>query len=227
MCVPKDDARSYPPVRPLLPVLSRALSGRSHEEVFQAENHLEVFSGNGDTENGTNVPGTGFSRSLWGIKRLNLGNLHLPALKTVQMQLLLLSCIFFLGPGMFCMLNRLGGGGLEDATASNQALVANNVCIALVGLVAGPLVTRIGYRISICLGAAGYILYTCSLLTYQITGNAPFLIFSGAMLGVLCTLLWTAQGSMLLSYPPPELQGKYISYVWTIFNLGAVFGSLV
>ena len=125
------------------------------------------------------------------------------------------------------MLNGLGGGGLANPVPSNDALVANNIAIALVGFFAGPIVSKLGFRISMTLDGFGYVLYTSSLLTYQITGNGPFLITSGAVLGVLCSLLWTAQGAMLMSYPLPRYKGRYTSYVWTISNVGAAGASLV
>jgi hypothetical protein len=31
----------------------------------------------------------------------------------------------------------------------------------------------------------------------------------------------------MMSYPPEKNKGKYISWFWMIFNLGAVIGSLV
>lgn len=167
------------------------------------------------------------ARKGWGYQPINFGTLHLPAFKSPPVQLTLLGLVFCFGPGLFCMLNGLGGGGLANPAPSNDALVANNVAIALVGFFAGPIVSKLGFRISMTLGGFGYVLYTSSLLTYQITGNGPFLITSGAVLGVLCSLLWTAQGAMLMSYPLPRYKGRYTSYVWTIFNLGAAGASLV
>ena len=167
------------------------------------------------------------ARKGWGYQPMNFGPLHFPAFKSPPLQLTLLGLVFCFGPGLFCMLNGLGGGGLANPAPSNDALVANNVAIALVGFFAGPIVSKLGFRISMTLGGFGYVLYTSSLLTYQITGNGPFLITSGAVLGVLCSLLWTAQGTMLMSYPLPRYKGRYTSYVWTIFNLGAAGASLV
>ena len=167
------------------------------------------------------------TRKGWGYKPVKLGGLHFPAFKSPPAQLTLLGLVFCFGPGLFCMLNGLGGGGLANPVPSNDALVANNIAIALVGFFAGPIVSKLGFRISMTLGGFGYVLYTSSLLTYQITGNGPFLITSGAVLGVLCSLLWTAQGAMLMSYPLPRYKGRYTSYVWTIFNVGAAGASLV
>ena len=168
------------------------------------------------------------ARTGQGYQSMNFGHLlHLPAFKSSAAQLTLLGLVFCFGPGLFCMLNGLGGGGLANPAPSNDSLVAYFAAIALVGFFAGPIVSKIGFRISLTLGGFGYVLYTSSLLTYQTTGNGPFLITSGAILGVLSSLLWTAQGAMLMSYPLPKYKGRYTSYVWTIFNLGAAGPSLV
>lgn len=52
----------------------------------------------------------------------------------------------------------------------------------------------------------------------------PFVIASGAILGICAGLLWTAQGSLMLAYPTEGQKGKFIGIFWGIFNLGAVVG---
>jgi MFS family permease len=47
------------------------------------------------------------------------------------------------------------------------------------------------------------------------------------LLGCCAGILWSAQGAIMMSYPPEKLKGRYISWFWIIFNLGAVIGSLV
>jgi len=54
---------------------------------------------------------------------------------------------------------------------------------------------------------------------------SPF--FAGTFLGVCAGLLWTAQGAIMMSYPPEKSKGKFISWFWMIFNLGAVIGCLI
>lgn len=54
-----------------------------------------------------------------------------------------------------------------------------------------------------------------------------FVIAAGAILGICAGLLWTAQGSLMLSYPTEIQKGRFISIFWTIFNLGAVVGASV
>ncbi|KAL0068046.1 hypothetical protein AAF712_004949 [Marasmius tenuissimus] len=54
-----------------------------------------------------------------------------------------------------------------------------------------------------------------------------FVIAAGAILGMCAGLLWSAQGSLMLSYPTEAEKGKYIAIFWSIFNLGAVLGAAV
>jgi len=39
--------------------------------------------------------------------------------------------------------------------------------------------------------------------------------------------LWSAQGAIMLAYPPEASKGRYISWFWAVFNLGGVIGALV
>jgi MFS family permease len=54
-----------------------------------------------------------------------------------------------------------------------------------------------------------------------------FVITAGAILGICAGLLWTAQGSLMLSYPTESQKGQFISIFWSIFNLGGVVGAAV
>jgi MFS family permease len=66
-----------------------------------------------------------------------------------------------------------------------------------------------------------------SFLSYSHTANSGFSIFAGALLGCCAGMLWSAQGAIMMSYPSENSKGRYISWFWMIFNLGAVIGSLV
>jgi len=45
--------------------------------------------------------------------------------------------------------------------------------------------------------------------------------------GVGAGFLWTAQGAIMMSYPEEHHKGLYISIFWSIFNSGAIIGSIV
>ncbi|KAL3960441.1 hypothetical protein ACCO45_005558 [Purpureocillium lilacinum] len=144
-----------------------------------------------------------------------------------KIQLLMISIVCFLCPGMYNSLTGLGGGGQVDPTAQDHAGVALYSTFAVVGFFAGTFANRLGLRPTLAIGGLGYCIYAASFLSYSHTENVGFVIFAGAFLGVCAGLLWTAQGAIMMSYPPENSKGRYISWFWIIFNLGAVIGSLI
>lgn len=142
-------------------------------------------------------------------------------------QLFLVAMVCFLCPGMFNALNGLGGGGQVDATAQDDATTALYSTFAVVGFFSGTLANMLGVKATLAFGGLGYCIYAASFLSYNHNQNHGFVVFAGAFLGICAGLLWTAQGTIMMSYPPEEKKGRYISIFWIIFNLGAVIGSLV
>ncbi len=163
----------------------------------------------------------------WRYRQFRLGRLYLPYYASPPAQLLIVSLVCFLCPGMFNALTGMGGGGQINALAANNANTALYSTFAVVGFFAGTITNRLGVKTALSFGGLGYCIYVSSFLCYNHTRNNGFVIFSGALLGVCAGLLWTAQGAIMMSYPPEGSKGKYISWFWMIFNLGAVIGSLV
>lgn len=163
----------------------------------------------------------------WMYKTYKLGPITIPCYASPEFQLAFVSVVCFLCPGMFNAINGLGAGGQVDAYDINNANTALYATFAGVGFFAGSIANRIGLRMTLGIGGFGYFLYVASILSYNHNQNAGFLIFAGALLGLCAGLLWTAQGAIMMSYPPEKSKGKYISWFWMIFNLGAVLGSLV
>lgn len=138
-------------------------------------------------------------------------------------QVIILGLICFLLPGMFNAINGLGAVGKADATITDNANTALAVTFAVCSILAGGFFNLVGHRVLLILGGFTYILYIGSYLSY----NTVFVISAGAILGVGAGFLWTAQGAIMLSYPEEENKGLYISIFWTIFNCGAIIGSVV
>ena len=107
---------------------------------------------------------------------------------------------------------------------------------------------KLGSRLTLQLGTFGYSLYIGSFLsvysaTFFITINAKnrrsalnihqnsnakgFVIAAGTILGVCAALLWTAQGSLMMSYPTEAQKGKFIGIFWAIFQFGSFIGSVI
>ncbi|KAL3465403.1 major facilitator superfamily domain-containing protein [Aspergillus heterothallicus] len=163
----------------------------------------------------------------WMYKPLKIGPWTLPYFASPQFQLILVSFVCFLCPGMYNSVSGLGGGGqlnLSDVSKSNTATYST---FAVVGFFAGSIANRIGLQLTLSFGGFGYFLYVASLLSYNHNENSGFLIFAGALLGVCAGLLWTAQGAVMMGYPNEHEKGKYISIFWVIFNLGGVIGGLI
>jgi len=158
---------------------------------------------------------------------IKIGKWESPWFASPETQLILVSFVCFLCPGMYNAVSGLGGGGQINATDVNNSNTALYSTFAVVGFFAGSIANRIGLRLTLSLGGFGYFLYVASLLSYNINQNAGFLIFAGALLGVCGGLLWCAQGAVMMSYPLEHEKGKYIAIFWIIFNLGGVIGSLV
>ncbi|KAF3036058.1 hypothetical protein E8E12_005255 [Didymella heteroderae] len=163
----------------------------------------------------------------WKYKRFSIFGYKLPWFASPPVQLVIVSLVCFMCPGMFNALNGMGGGGQLDPTANNNANTALYSTFAVVGFFAGTFTNKLGIRTALSFGGIGYSVYVASYLCYNHTQNLGFTTFAGALLGVCAGLLWCAQGAIMMSYPPEESKGRYISWFWMIFNLGAVIGSLI
>jgi MFS family permease len=132
---------------------------------------------------------------------------------------------------MFNALTGLGGAGQlekdENINASNASNCALYATFAVVGFFAGTVTNVLGIRTALSFGGIGYCVYVSSFLCFNHTTNFGYVVFSGLLLGCCAGILWSAQGAIMMSYPPEKLKGRYISWFWIIFNFGAVIGSLV
>jgi MFS family permease len=163
----------------------------------------------------------------WKYKRFTVLGFKLPWFASPPVQLVIVSVVCFLCPGMFNALNGMGGGGQIDPAANNKANTALYSTFAVVGFFAGTFTNKLGIRTALSFGGVGYSVYVASYLVYNHERNIAFTTFAGALLGVCAGLLWCAQGAIMMSYPPEQSKGRYISWFWMIFNLGAVIGSLI
>ncbi|KIW66408.1 hypothetical protein PV04_05744 [Phialophora macrospora] len=163
----------------------------------------------------------------WMYRKLKLGPITLPNYASPPFQIVFVALVCFLCPGMFNAVNGLGAAGQVGAHDINNANTAVYSTFSVVGFFAGSIANRIGLRLTLGLGGFGYALYIASILSYNHNQNAGFLIFAGSLLGVCAGLLWTAQGAVMMAYPPEGSKGRYIAAFWGIFNLGAVIGALI
>lgn len=141
-------------------------------------------------------------------------------------QIVVLAFVIFMTPGMFNALSGIGAS-ISSRSTSDNANVALYSTFASVGFFGGTICNTIGVRASLMFGGTGYALYAASLLCFAHTENSGFVIFAGAFLGVCAAVLWSAQGTIIISYPTENRKGTAIMVFWVIFNLGAVIGSII
>jgi len=188
------------------------------------KNLHEVESASGSVDHGTTDVVMPVGRMY---KPVKIGPLTLPHYASPATQLVIVAFVCFLCPGMFNALSGMGGGGQVSAKAADEANIALYACFSVVGFFAGSIVNFVGIKWSLSFGGLGYCVYVASFLCYTHTHNTGFNIFAGALLGCCAGMLWSAQGAIMMSYPSENSKGRYISWFWMIFNLGAVIGSLI
>jgi MFS family permease len=113
---------------------------------------------------------------------------------------------------MFNALNGLGGAGQLSHYASDASNSALYATFAVVGFFAGTVTNALGIRIALSFGGLGYCVYIGSFLCYNHTKNFGYIIFGGLLLGCCAGILWSAQGAIMMSYPPEKLKGRFISW---------------
>ncbi|KAK4656417.1 hypothetical protein QC762_310900 [Podospora pseudocomata] len=170
--------------------------------------------------------GTTHRPSGWMYKGFRLGKSEVWFASPI-VQLLMVAMVCFLCPGMFNALTGLGAAGQVDPGAQNDANTALYSTFAVVAFFSGTVTNIFGVKPTLAFGTLGYCIYSASFLSYNHNQNRGFVVFAGAFLGICAGLLWTAQGTIMMSYPSEDKKGRYISWFWIIFNLGAVLGSLV
>jgi hypothetical protein len=163
----------------------------------------------------------------WKYKTRRVGPYTIPCYASPEIQLLIVAFVCFLCPGMFNALSGMGGGGQVDPKPADDANMALYATFSVIGFFAGTFTNVIGIKTALSFGGLGYSIYVASFLSYSHNQNYGFTVFAGTFLGVCAGLLWTAQGAIMMSYPPEKSKGKFISWFWMIFNLGAVIGCLV
>ncbi|ROW04157.1 hypothetical protein VSDG_00928 [Cytospora chrysosperma] len=142
-------------------------------------------------------------------------------------QVTILGFVTFCSVGMFSAVSGLGAGGTQDTQLSDTANGVLYGCFAIAGFFAGSVNNMLGPRMTLSIGSTGYSLYIGALWAYQVHGTRWFLILAGALLGCTASLLWAAQGSIMMSYPLEKDKGRSFSLFWSIFQMGTLVGAAI
>ena len=97
-----------------------------------------------------------------------------------------------------------------DPSVQDNASVALYATFASVSFFAGTINNYLRTPVTLAIGGFGYAFYTASWISYNHNANTGFVIATGAILGICASCLWTAQGTVMMSYPMEGQKGRYI-----------------
>lgn len=131
---------------------------------------------------------------------------------------------------MWNALTSLGGGGARNIVVASNANIALYTSFAIFGCLSGAIHNLVGPRTCAAVGALPFGFYTLSM--WYASTSEDFIVHAmcvlcGALVGMGASVLWTAQGVIVMSYPTQERKGMFIGIFWAIFNMGPVLGSLL
>ncbi|KAJ1976072.1 hypothetical protein H4R33_006520 [Dimargaris cristalligena] len=147
--------------------------------------------------------------------------------RTTYVQFLIVAAIYFCASASYMVVNGVGGGGLVDSSVSARANFVSNIASSAVGLFSGAIHNYLGSRASLLIGAVAYVFFALSYFIYGLTGHAAIVYVAAVCFGLSITLFWTAQGSLMLSYPTEDHRGKYITTFFVAFSASGVTGGVL
>ncbi|PWN90194.1 MFS general substrate transporter [Acaromyces ingoldii] len=148
--------------------------------------------------------------------------------RTTFFQMLVISGLAFAGPAMSDAISNLGGGGMAKPYAWSAANAANYSFMAAVCMFGGPIVSKIGLKAALIIGAACFPLEGSALYVTSQHANASwYLIFAESFAGIGLALWYVGEAAVVLSYPEPNRRGKYLA-LWIVSrNLGQLVGGAI
>ncbi|EED20887.1 conserved hypothetical protein [Talaromyces stipitatus ATCC 10500] len=142
-------------------------------------------------------------------------------------QMILLSIQAFCGPAMSDAITGLGGGGLATPKVSNISTAIRYAMIAIVCLMGGPLVNKIGVKWALVLGSLSFPIQGSAYYCNSKFGNQWYLILSGAISGVGTACWYVAEAGAIMTLAPSGARGKYLA-LWIVSrNLGQLVGGAI
>ncbi|KAJ4305249.1 hypothetical protein N0V90_000780 [Kalmusia sp. IMI 367209] len=142
-------------------------------------------------------------------------------------QMMLLSVQAFCGPAMADAIAGLGGGGLATPQTSNIAVSINYGLLAIVCLLGGPIVNKLGTKWALVIGAMSFPIRGSSYYCNSKFGTQWYLIFGAFFTGIGTGCWYVAESGSIMSLAPSGARGKYLA-LWIVSrNLGQLVGGAI
>lgn len=143
-------------------------------------------------------------------------------------QVFVMGGVYFCAPGMYNALSSLGAGGLATPWYANATAAAGLVFMAVLCIIGGVIVSKIGVRLALFISTFGDIIYASSLYLNSKNGTQWFLLFGSIISGATDGLLYAIEGPIITAYPEPDRRGRILS-LWAFMHNAAkiVGGSII
>ncbi|TFK42489.1 major facilitator superfamily domain-containing protein [Crucibulum laeve] len=142
-------------------------------------------------------------------------------------QILVVGGVFFCAPGMYNALSSLGAGGLATPWYANATAAAGYVFMAVLCVIGGVIVSKIGVRRSLFIASTGDIIYAGSLYLNSKNGTQWFLMFGSIVSGCTDGLMYAVEGPIITAYPEPDRRGRMLGLWVFMRNAAPVIGGAI
>ncbi|KAK0239770.1 major facilitator superfamily domain-containing protein [Armillaria nabsnona] len=142
-------------------------------------------------------------------------------------QIIVVGGVFFCAPGMYNALSSLGAGGLATPWYANATAAAGYVFMAVLCIVGGIIVSKIGVRWALLISSTGDIIYAGSLYLNSKNGTQWFLMFGSIISGMTDGLMYSVEGPIITSYPEEDRRGRMLGLWVFMRNAAPVIGGAI
>lgn len=142
-------------------------------------------------------------------------------------QVIVVGGVFFCAPGMYNALSSLGAGGLATPWYANATAAAGYVFMAVMCIIGGVVVSKIGVRLALLISSTGDIIYAGSLYLNSKNGTQWFLLFGSIVSGATDGLMYSVEGPIITAYPEPSRRGRMLGLWVFMRNAAPVIGGAI
>ncbi|KAK0196770.1 MFS general substrate transporter [Armillaria mellea] len=147
--------------------------------------------------------------------------------RSTVFQILVVGGVFFCG--MYNALSSLGAGGLATPWYANATAAAGYVFMAVLCIIGGIIVSKIGVRWALLISSTGDIIYAGSLYLNSKNGTQWFLMFGNCSIlsGMTDGLMYSVEGPIITSYPEEDRRGRMLGLWVFMRNAAPVIGGAI
>ncbi|KAF8891201.1 major facilitator superfamily domain-containing protein [Infundibulicybe gibba] len=142
-------------------------------------------------------------------------------------QILVVGGVFFCAPGMYNALSSLGAGGLATPWYANATAAAGYVFMAVLCIIGGVIVSKIGVKPALFIASSGDIVYSGSLYLNSKNGTQWFLMLGSIYSGCTDGLMYAVEGPIITSYPENDRRGRMLGLWVFMRNAAPVIGGAI